>query len=182
MKIILASNSPRRKELLEQNNIEFIVMPSNIDEEVDNNLTPYENVMNLARQKALDVYKRNQTLPILAADTIVALDKSILGKPADEVDAYRMLSSLSGRSHEVVTGVAFVNDGEVKCDYCVSKVTFKKLSSEQIYEYIATKEPMDKAGSYAIQGIGSKLIESYEGDFDNIVGLPMRLVLEFLKK
>ena len=71
---------------------------------------------------------------------------------------------------------------EVKCDYCVSKVTFKKLSSEQIYEYIATKEPMDKAGSYAIQGIGSKLIESYEGDFDNIVGLPMRLVLEFLKK
>ena len=180
MKIILASNSPRRKELLEKHNIEFVVVPSQIDEEVDLSLTPYENVMNLAKQKALDVYKKHQTQSILAADTIVVLDKTILGKPVDEADAYKMLSALSGRSHEVVTGVAFIINGDVKCDYRVSKVTFKTLSNEDINDYIKTKEPMDKAGSYAIQGIGSKFIESYEGDFDNSVGLPMKLVLKLI--
>lgn len=181
MKIILASNSPRRKELLEKHNIEFEVIPSDITEEVDSLLTPYENVMNLAKQKALDVYKKYHRTPILAADTIVVLDNLILGKPKDELDAYNMLSSLSGRTHEVVTGVAFVKNGELKLEYCVSEVTFKTLTEEDIKSYIATKEPMDKAGSYAIQGIGSKLIESYEGDFDNIVGLPMSVVLKFLK-
>ena len=182
MKIILASNSPRRKELLEKHNIEFVVVPSQIDEEVDLSLTPYENVMNLAKQKALDVYKKHQTQSILAADTIVVLDNKILGKPVDEMDAFKMLQSLSGKYHEVVTGVAYISNGIVKCDYCISKVTFKQLTDSDINWYISTKEPMDKAGSYAIQGLGSKFIESYEGEFDNIVGLPMKLVLTLMNQ
>ena len=182
MKIILASNSPRRKELLTKHNILFEVIPSNVDEQIDLSLTPYENVMSLAKQKALDVYKNHPLLPILAADTIVIYNNEILGKPTDEFDARRMLKLLSGNTHEVATGVAFIEEGVVKVDYLVSKVTFKELTDVDIEWYISTKEPMDKAGSYAIQGLGSKFIECYEGSFDNIVGLPMDLVLKFLNK
>lgn len=182
MKIILASNSPRRKELLKQHNIDFVVIPSKIDEQIDPKLNPYENVMNLARQKALDVYKENKSMPILAADTIVVYNNEILGKPIDELDAFRMLKTLSGKTHEVITGVAFICVDVVETEYEVSKVTFKELTDEEIFEYIKTKEPMDKAGSYAIQGIGSKFIQSYEGEFDNIVGLPMKLVVKLLKE
>ena len=96
------------------------------------------------------------------------------------MDAFRMLRTLSGKTHEVITGVAFINSGVTKVDYEVSKVTFKKITDEEIMEYIKTKEPMDKAGSYAIQGIGSKFVLSYEGEFDNIVGLPMKLVLKLI--
>ena len=182
MKIILASNSPRRKELLTKHNIEFDVIPSNVDEQIDLNLTPYENVVNLAKQKALDVYKKYQTQSILAADTIVVYENEILGKPQDEEDARRMLRLLSGDTHEVVTGVVFITNGTIKFNYCISKVTFKELTDSDVDWYISTKEPMDKAGSYAIQGLGGKLIESYEGSFDNIVGLPMELVLKFLSE
>ena len=181
MKIILASNSPRRKELLTKHNIAFDVIPSNIEEVLNTNLNPVENVMSLAKQKALDVYSNCQLTPILAADTIVVYNNEILGKPKDELDAFRMLRLLSGKTHEVITGVALVTNGVVNTYHVVSKVTFKEISDEEILEYIKTKEPMDKAGSYAIQGIGSKFIDSYEGDFDNIVGLPMKLVLEILK-
>jgi septum formation protein len=180
MKIILASNSPRRKELLTKHNIAFDVIPSNIEEVVDLNMTPAENVMNLAKQKALDVYKKCQTAPILAADTIVAYDNEILGKPKDEMDAFRMLKLLSGKTHEVITGVAFVCNGNTMVYYEVSKVTFKELTEEEIIEYIKTKEPMDKAGSYAIQGIGSKFVLKFEGSYDNIVGLPVELVKKML--
>ena len=180
MKIILASNSPRRKELLLRHNIAFDIIPSDVIELVDNNLSPVENVMNLAKQKALDVYNKSQEEVILAADTIVVYNNEILGKPKDEMDAFRMLRLLSGKTHEVITGVAFVINGKIDTYYEISKVTFKKLTEEEILEYIKTKEPMDKAGSYAIQGIGSKLVDSYEGDFDNIVGLPMKLVLKVL--
>ena len=182
MKIILVSNSPRRKELLTKHNISFDVIPSNVDEQIDLSLTPYENVMSLAKQKALDVYKNHPSLPILAADTIVIYNNEILGKPIGQSDARRMLKLLSGNTHEVATGVAFIEEGVVKVDYLVSKVTFKELTDGDIDWYIETKEPMDKAGSYAIQGLGSKFIECYEGSFDNIVGLPMDLVLKFLNK
>ena len=182
MKIILASNSPRRKELLKNHNIEFEVIPSNVLEEIDNLLTPYENVMNLAKLKAMDVYKNHETHSILAADTIVIYNNEILGKPIDTEDARRMLRLLSGETHEVATGVAFIKNGILNVSYEVSKVTFKELSDSDIEWYIETKEPMDKAGSYAIQGLGSKFIESYEGSFDNIVGLPMGLVLKFLNE
>ena len=182
MKIILASNSPRRKELLEKHKISFVVKPSNVNEVIDKNLSVYENAMNLAKIKALDVFNRNQEEVVLAADTIVVYENEILGKPIDEMDAFRMLKLLSGKTHEVITGVAlFTKDSQI-IDYEVSKVTFNKITEEEILEYIKTKEPMDKAGSYAIQGIGSKFVKSYEGEFDNIVGLPMKLVLKMLSK
>lgn len=180
MKIILASNSPRRKELLQNNNISFEVIPSNVIETVDNSLTVYENVMNLAKIKALDVWNKYPERIILAADTIVVYNNEILGKPLDEMDAFRMLKLLSGKTHEVITGVAVIKNEVVNVEYEVSKVTFYSITEEDILEYIKTKEPMDKAGSYAIQGIGNKFIASYEGEFDNIVGLPVKLVLKML--
>ena len=182
MKIILASNSPRRKELLKAHNIKFDVIPSDISEVLNPNFTPVENVMELARQKAEDVYKKCQTAPILAADTVVVYGNEILGKPVNEEDAFRMLKLLSGKTHQVITGVAFIFDGTVETSHEISNVTFKEILDEDILEYIETKEPMDKAGSYAIQGIGSKFIESYDGEYDNIVGLPMKLVLKIIKK
>ena len=182
MKIILASNSPRRKELLKAHNIEFDVIPSDILEVLNANLSPVENVMELAKQKALDVYNKSKITPILAADTVVVYGNQILGKPTDEEDAYRMLRLLSGKTHQVITGVAFISEVGIQTSHEISNVTFKEISNDDIYEYIKTKEPMDKAGSYAIQGIGAKFIESYDGEFDNIVGLPMKLVLQILKK
>lgn len=180
MKIILASNSPRRKELLREHNIDFDVIPSSVDEKINHNLDVYDNVMNLAKIKALDVYQNNSDRCILAADTIVVYKNQILGKPKDEKDAYRMLSLLNGNTHEVITGICVIHKDKILLEYEISKVTFKKISDEDIFEYIKTKEPMDKAGAYAIQGIGSKFIEKYEGEYDNIVGLPMKKVLKAL--
>ena len=182
MKIILASNSPRRKELLSKNNIDFEIIKSNVDEVIDLKKTVLENVMELAKIKCLDVYNKNIDRVVLAADTIVALDNKIYGKPKNEDDAFKMLEELSDNTHEVITAVCVASSKGIDVDYSISKVTFKKMSKEEIKEYIDTKEPMDKAGSYAIQGIGSKFILSYDGEFDNIVGLPMKLVLEMLKK
>ena len=181
MKIILASNSPRRKELLTAHNISFEVIPSDISEVLNPNLSPVENVMSLAKQKAVDVYEKCKKQPILAADTVVVYNDEILGKPIDEHDAFRMLKLLSGKTHEVITGVAYISGNGIEASHEISKVTFREVTDEEIVEYINTKEPMDKAGSYAIQGIGAKLVKSYEGEFDNIVGLPMKLVLKMIK-
>lgn len=180
MKIILASNSARRKEILTEHNILFECIPSNVDEKIDPKLNVLENVMNLARQKCMDVYQNNSSEIVLAADTIVVFNNKIYGKPKDEDDAFRMLKTLSGNTHEVITGVAVGKNGHINTSYEISKVTFKNMSDEEILDYIKTKEPMDKAGSYAIQGIGKKFILSYEGEFDNIVGLPMKLVKKML--
>lgn len=182
MKIILASNSPRRKELLKEHNIEFIVIPSNVDEVIDINTTPYENVMRLAEIKGKDVFEKNIDALVIAADTIVVFNNEILGKPKDEADAFRMLRLLSGNTHEVVSGVSILYKDKIITEYEISKVKFKKLTDEDILSYIETKEPMDKAGSYAIQGIGGKFIEYHQGEFDNIVGLPMKLVIRNIKK
>lgn len=182
MEIILASNSPRRKELLEKNNIKFKVIVSNVEETIDSNLTVYENVKRLALLKASDVFSKNEEEIVLAADTIVVYDNMILGKPKDESDAFRMLKLLSGRTHQVVTAVAVMSKENTTVEYEVSEVTFKEITDEEILDYIKTKEPMDKAGSYAIQGVGSKFILKYEGEFDNIVGLSMVLVKQLLKK
>ena len=182
MEIILASNSPRRKELLEKHNIKFKVIVSNVDEKTDSTLTVYENVKMLASLKAEDVFKANSDRIVLAADTIVVYNNEILGKPKDEEDAFRMLRLLSGNKHEVITAVAVISEELKLIEYEVSTVEFREMSDEEIYEYIKTKEPMDKAGSYAIQGIGSKFIVNYVGEFDNIMGLPMKLVKELLKK
>lgn len=182
MKIILASNSPRRKELLSEAKIDFEVIKSDVVEMLDKSKSVLENVKNLAKLKCLDVYNNNQERIVLAADTIVVFGNKIFGKPVDRTDAFKMLKMLSGNTHEVITGVCVASSICVDVDYEISNVTFKELSDEEIWEYIDTNEPMDKAGSYAIQGIGSKFVLSYTGEFDNIVGLPMKLVLKMLKK
>ena len=182
MKIILASNSPRRKELLEKNNIDFKVIVSNVNETLDESLSVYDNVKRLALLKATDVFNLYRDEIVLAADTIVVYDNIILGKPKDEEDAFRMLKLLSGKTHEVITAVAVIYKDVKLVEYEVSKVEFRNITDLEILDYIKTKEPMDKAGSYAIQGIGSKFVLKHEGEFDNIVGLPINLVKKLLKK
>lgn len=182
MKIILASTSPRRKEILADNHIEFEVIPSAIKEKIIANLSPLENVKRLARLKCLDVYERYKDEVVLAADTIVCYNGTIFGKPKDEKDAFNMLNTLQGKTHEVITAVCVASRKGISVEAMVSKVAFYHMIKEEIFDYIATKEPMDKAGSYAIQGLGKKYIKYYEGDFDNIVGLPMKIVNKLLEE
>ena len=181
MKIILASGSPRRRELLEQANIKYTVEPADIEEVTDETL-PGKVVEDLSRQKALAVSANHKGEVVLAADTVVALDDEILGKPQDEEDAFNMLMALSGKTHQVYTGVTIVTaDGSVKTFSECTEVTMYENSEDTIRDYIASKEPMDKAGAYGIQGLGAVLVESIKGDYNNVVGLPLARVYRELK-
>ncbi len=180
--IILASSSPRRAKLLKDAGIDFLVEASDIEEVIDEHLVPKDIVIDLAIQKAEVVSIKHPEDTIIAADTIVVFNNQILGKPSDEEDAYRMLKMLSSETHEVFTGVA-LQRGEKKYSFCSkTEVKMKKLSDLEIREYIKTKEPMDKAGAYGIQGLGGALVESYQGDFFTIVGLPLKDLLFALNK
>jgi len=180
--IILASSSPRRAKLLKDAGIDFIVEPSDVEEIIDNHLEPRDIVLGLAEQKAETVSSKHPEDVIIAADTIVVYNNEILGKPVDEEDAYRMLKMLSAETHQVYTGVA-LQKGDKKYNFCSkTEVKMKKLSDLEIREYIQTKEPMDKAGAYGIQGLGGALVESYQGDFFTIVGLPLKDLLSALNK
>lgn len=184
MNIILASASPRRKEILENVNVKFTVVASNIDEVILDNEPPKELVMRLAFEKCMDVAKKNEDALVIGADTIVVMDDQILGKPKNEEDAYNMIELLSNKKHQVITGISLINlslDKKV-IDYVVSEVTFKDLSKETIRDYINTKESLDKAGAYGIQGYGSLLVESISGDYFNIVGLPISRISDLLKE
>jgi septum formation protein len=178
-KLLLASGSPRRLELLRAAGIEPEVLAADV-EELTGNLPPSALVQANAELKARAVAKLRPEATILAADTVVALGGRIFGKPQDEADAKRMLAELSGRTHSVFTGVAVWLDGELKSEVAETKVTFREMNAAEIAAYVAGGEPMDKAGAYAIQGEGGAFVKSYEGDFDNIVGLPMRVVAELL--
>lgn len=182
-KIILASKSPRRKWLLEQVGLDFEVIPSNFEENIEGLKFSRELIENLAYQKAKEVADRLSEGLIIGADTIVILKNNILGKPKDKEDAKRMLEMLSGKTHKVLTAVCVIDKDEDKTliNSCISKVTFKKLAKEEIEAYIQTKEPMDKAGSYGIQAYGSLFVEKVEGCYNNIVGLPLNLLYEMLK-
>lgn len=182
MKIILRSASPRRKELLEKAGYEFVIIPADIDETMQANLTPYENVKRLGLNKASFEKEKYQDDILIGCDTIVVLGDKIYGKPKDEQDAYDMLKELSGKKHQVMSGVGIVYQDKTYNFVCVSDVYFKDLSEQDINDYIATKECFGKAGSYAIQGIGARLIDHYEGSFENIVGLPIKEVDEIFKK
>ncbi len=182
MEIILASNSPRRKELLTKAGYLFKVVPSTVEEVVDPSLMPKDNVASLAKQKCLDVAAKYPHALIIGADTIVVFNNQIYGKPQSEADAYRMLKTLENQTHEVMTGVCVSYQGKVINEVAVSKVTFKQMTEKDILDYIETQEPNDKAGAYAIQGIGKKYIEKFEGDYDNIVGLPMQLIDSIISK
>ncbi len=181
-KIILASASPRRRELLAQAGFEFEVVTSDVDEVVDPSLTPDKLVMSLARQKAQAVAQNRADCAVIGSDTVVVLDGKVLGKPRDEADAVRMLESLSGRKHEVYTGVCIAFAGETHCFFERTSVNFCELDGEQIKAYVATGEPMDKAGAYGIQGKGCVLVEGIEGDYFNVVGFPVSRFCREYKK
>ena len=180
--IILASASPRRKEILELADLKFDVMPSDA-QEITTKTAPNEVVMDLASIKAKDIYKKSEKQSmIVGADTVVAYQGQILGKPTDKADAKRMLTMLSGQTHEVYTGVCVIEDGKTKTFYEETKVTFYEISDEQIDYYIKTGEPMDKAGSYGIQGKAAVFIKGIEGDYYNVVGFPIARFLQEITK
>lgn len=180
--IILASASPRRKEILELADLKFDVMPSDA-QEITTKTAPNEVVMELASIKAKDIYKKSEKQSmIVGADTVVAYQGQILGKPTDKADAKRMLTMLSGQTHEVYTGVCLIEDGEAKTFYEETKVTFYEISEDEIERYIETGEPMDKAGSYGIQGKAAVFIKGIEGDYYNVVGFPIARFLQEITK
>jgi len=180
--LVLASASQRRQELLRNAGIAFAVQPADIDESPHDGESPVECAQRLAQEKALAVSRRRPQDCVLGADTIVVVDEKILGKPRDAADAARMLRLLSGRTHEVITGVCLVGPvGELRTASETTRVTMCEISDDNIKEYIATGEPMDKAGAYAIQGVASRWIPRIEGDYSNVVGLPVALVYRMLQ-
>lgn len=181
--LILASASPRRQELLQQIGCDFRVFVSHAEELSESGVSPEKMATENARRKAEDVASRDtKGLPVLGADTVVAVDATILGKPKDEEDAARMLRLLSGRRHFVYTGVALVYHGATYTSVVQTTVWMDKMSDEEISAYIATGEPMDKAGAYAVQGIAAKFIPKIEGSFSNVVGLPLHEVKNLARK
>ena len=188
--LILASASPRRRELLTQAGFSFQVHPADIPEDPFEGEDPLDYVIRLAREKALAVFRelgtrggtdRESQLVVLGADTTVTFDGHILAKPEDAADAARMLRLLSGRTHRVITGVAVATAGGVEVAAESTEVRFLELSNSEIAEYVATGEPMDKAGAYAIQGRAARWIPSIEGCYFNVVGLPLALVSTMLR-
>jgi len=183
-KIVLASASPRRVELLSSAGIEFEVIPGDVSEEILTGETPEDYVERLARAKAEDVARKTDGCFFIGADTIVLCDGEIMGKPEDSADAERMLNKLSGIPHEVITGFAIYDkerDGVI-ADTVRTRVYFKQLSDEEIRAYIATGCPFDKAGAYAIQGGAAHMVEKIEGSYTNVVGLPLCEVVETLRR
>jgi septum formation protein len=174
--LVLASASPRRQELLRNAGLAFEVQPANVPERVVAGEGAKDCAERLAREKALAVALQRPQDPVLGADTIVAVDGHLLGKPTDAVDATRMLRLLSGRDHEVITGVCLVVKGQPFVASETTRVTVDRITDQEIADYVATGEPMDKAGAYAIQGIASRWIPRIEGDYSNVVGLPVALV------
>lgn len=173
VKIILRSASPRRKELLTNAGYSFEVIASDIDESLDANKSPYENVKKLGLDKAMFEADKYYGDILIGCDTIVVFNEKIYGKPVDEIDAYNTLRELSGTKHQVMSGVGIVYKDNIYNFVCVSEVFFKDLTDEDIWNYIKTGECFGKAGSYAIQGIGKCLIDKFEGSLENIIGLPI---------
>jgi septum formation protein len=180
--IILASGSPRRKQLLEMLRIPFRVVVPNVDEHVLPWEKPDAYVTRVSRAKAEAVVPRAPGNVILAADTTVVLGGQIFEKPTSPAHAVEMLEQLQGKTHEVLTAVAVAENGRMEHALDVSRVTFRPNSRATLAEYVATGEPLDKAGAYAIQGLGAPLIERVEGDFFGVMGLPLRLALDLLAK
>ena len=181
-KIILASSSPRRKELLQTAGLEFEIHVKDVDESVPEGTPPAEAAKMTATKKAAVIAEEYKNDIVIGADTIVVAGGKILGKPKDKSDAVNMLKMLSGNEHEVITGVCIFCGGEKENFAQISKVKFYQLSDEEIESYVASGEPMDKAGSYGIQGLGCTLVERIKGDYFNIVGLPVAEVCRRIKK
>jgi septum formation protein len=179
--LILASRSPRRSELLSAAGISFEVLAADIDETPHPNETPSAYVERVAIDKARAVLALGPDARVLGADTTVTIDGEILGKPENDADARRMLRLLSGRVHDVHTGVALVSAGRIRSGIDTTRVWFDAMTDEDISWYVATGEPVDRAGAYAIQGYASRFIPRIEGSYSNVVGLPVALVSSILK-
>ena len=183
MNIVLASQSPRRRELLSRMGLDFSVTSPVIDEGNFSAPEPVELVKLLSREKALQVAAGQTGDPlVIAADTVVVRDGTVLGKPSSPREAEDILASLSGRSHLVCTGVTVTRGGRTVTEAEVTHVTFRSLDREEIRRYVATGEPMDKAGAYGIQGLGALLVSGIRGDYSNVVGLPVCLLGQILKQ
>ena len=185
-KIILASTSPRRRELLESIGVAFTVKTNEIDESTRSGETPKDYVQRLANQKAEAVRQglpeeKKHTTMVIAADTSVVIDQLILGKPSDQREASAMLKRLSGRAHEVLTGFAVLQGSEKIIQTVRTKIKFRLLSDQEIRAYVKTGEPMDKAGAYAIQGEGKAFVDTIDGSYTNVVGLPLDEIQRVLK-
>ena len=182
--IVLASASPRRNELLAGLGLKFEVEPSQVTEKAYADEAPHDYIMRIARAKAVAVARRRDCGLVIAADTEVVLDGKVLGKPRDHEDAKRMLRLLSGKWHAVMTGVAlyYVDTGKEAVDYAKTLVRLANLSEEEIDWYVATGEPMDKAGSYAIQGLASLFVDEIAGNYHNVVGLPIPLLYRLARQ
>lgn len=182
MKIVLASQSPRRKELLGRMGLEFVTQASKIDESAFDGLEAWELVATLSREKAQWIARQldGETL-VIGADTVVVRDGAALGKPKDAEDAVAMLLSLSGRDHQVCTGVTVCRGDRVLTQVEETQVTFRELTEAEVRQYVSTGEPMDKAGAYGIQGLGGLLVEGIRGDYSSVVGLPVCRLGQMLK-
>ena len=177
--LILASRSPRRSEILQQARIPFVVRAADVDESVLPGEPVEEYVRRVAEQKAIAVAASPGDV-VLSADTVVVIGSEILGKPQDSADAVRMLERLAAREHQVITGVCLRRGRELLYDRAVTRVWFTPLTRQEIESYVASGEPMDKAGAYAIQGLASKFIQRIDGSYTNVVGLPIELVTKHL--
>lgn len=184
MKLILASASPRRRELLTQVGVSFVIEVSDVEEVLDDTLSPELQVQSLALQKAQAVAAQHKDGLVLGADTVVVDAGSLLGKPQNTEEAAEMLRSLSGKWHQVMTAVALVDANATKHEWTsveITNVKFRDLTEDDIAAYVATGESMDKAGAYGIQGYGALLVERIEGCYNNVVGLPLQLVAKGLR-
>ena len=181
-KLILASASPSRKMLLEQAGLDFEVVVSGVDETVPPDYTPAQTVEALAQRKGRAVQALRPEAPIIAADSVVSIDGLILGKPKDDEAAKATLRRLSGRTHELITGVCLLINGQMDLFHQVTRVTFYPLTEEEIAEYVALGESRGRAGAYGIEGIGVVLVQSIQGDYPNIVGLPVAATIRHLHK
>ena len=185
VKLILASNSPRRKKIMKDMGLEYEVIPSNYDEKLETDIFSYDKIEDLATQKCLDVVRRvDKNSLVLAADTVVVLHNKILGKPHTKENAYMMLKELSGQTHMVVTSICAINTktNRAATISTTSYVRFTEWTDEMIHDYIDKYSPLDKAGSYGIQELPSNYLDKYEGSFENIVGLSPESVSAVLKQ
>lgn len=185
-KVVLASKSPRRKELLAQVGIEFEILPA-IGDEIITSTDPAETVMQLSLQKAKEVCEKCDTnTVIIGADTVVAIDNKILGKPSSKEAAYAMISKIKNTSHSVFTGVTIIFHGEagdvISNFFCETKVFLYDMTDHEIWEYIESGDPMDKAGAYGIQGAFAAYVKKIDGDYNNVVGLPVSALIQEAKK
>jgi septum formation protein len=179
---ILASQSPRRKDILKAAGLTFMTIPSTFDE----SLVPFHDIISyvetLAYEKAKSILDKYPEATVIGADTVIYYQNKVLGKPQDEHDAFHMLKSLSNDRHVVYTGVAVITKHSIKITHDTSTVKFKAMSSDQIQAYVQTKEPLDKSGSYAIQGGAKAFIDWIDGDIETIIGLPSRIVMQLIKE